>query len=100
MYKKYKSSQSNIEVRIMKNIFKDIKNNSIDCIVFAGDVTCDGNIDIYRSFIKLMQGLNIPFLFIPGNSDLRNPEYKDDIALWVRTQDKLVDADIGVVRFI
>ena len=27
-------------------------------------------------------------------------EYKDDIALWVRTQDKLVDADIGVVRFI
>ena len=27
-------------------------------------------------------------------------EYKDDIALWVRTQDKLVDKDIGVVRFI
>ena len=27
-------------------------------------------------------------------------EYKDDIALWVRAQDKLVDADIGVVRFI
>ena len=32
-------------------------------------------------------------------SDLLD-EYKDDIALWVRTQDKLVDADIGVVRFI
>ena len=27
-------------------------------------------------------------------------EYKDDIALWVRTQDKLADADIGVVRFL
>ena len=27
-------------------------------------------------------------------------EYKDDIALWVRTKDKLVDVDIGVVRFI
>ena len=27
-------------------------------------------------------------------------EYQEDIALWVRTQDKLVDADIGVVRFI
>ena len=27
-------------------------------------------------------------------------EYKDDIALWVRTQDKLVDKDIGVVRFL
>lgn len=32
-------------------------------------------------------------------SDLLD-EYKDDIALWVRTKDKLVDADIGVVRFI
>lgn len=27
-------------------------------------------------------------------------EYKDDIALWVHTQNKLVDADIGVVKFI
>lgn len=27
-------------------------------------------------------------------------EYKDDIALWVHTQNKLVDTDIGVVRFI
>ena len=32
-------------------------------------------------------------------SDLLD-EYKDDIALWVHNQDKLVDADIGVVRFI
>ena len=27
-------------------------------------------------------------------------EYKDDIALWVHTQNKLIDTDIGVVRFI
>ena len=27
-------------------------------------------------------------------------EYQEDIALWVRTQDKLIDTDIGVVRFI
>ena len=27
-------------------------------------------------------------------------EYKDDIALWVHAQNKLVDTDIGVVRFI
>ena len=32
-------------------------------------------------------------------SDLLD-EYKDDIALWVHNQNKLVDADIGVVRFI
>ena len=32
-------------------------------------------------------------------SDLLD-EYKDDIALWVNAQNKLADADIGVVRFI
>lgn len=32
-------------------------------------------------------------------SDLLD-EYKDDIALWVHNQNKLVDADIGVVRFL
>ena len=32
-------------------------------------------------------------------SDLLD-EYKDDIALWVHNQNKLADADIGVVRFI
>lgn len=32
-------------------------------------------------------------------SDLLD-EYKDDIALWVHTQNKLIDTDIGVVRFI
>ena len=32
-------------------------------------------------------------------SDLLD-EYKEDIALWVNNQNKLADADIGVVRFI
>ena len=32
-------------------------------------------------------------------SDLLD-EYKDDIALWVHAQNKLIDTDIGVVRFI
>ena len=27
-------------------------------------------------------------------------EYQEDIALWVHTQNKLIDTDIGVVRFI
>ena len=32
-------------------------------------------------------------------SDLLD-EYKEDIALWINAQNKLADADIGVVRFI
>lgn len=57
----------------------DINEKGADCIIFAGDVTCDGNKDVYDSFIQKMQSLNIPFLFIPGNSDLRDKESRKEI---------------------
>lgn len=57
----------------------EIKEQKPDCIIFAGDVTCDGNIGVYRAFIEKMNGISIPFLYIPGNSDLRNPESRDEI---------------------
>lgn len=34
---------------------------STDCIIYAGDVTCDGNIDVYNWFVQKMQQLEIPF---------------------------------------
>ena len=69
-----------LQYKVLDWAIKDINNKDIDCIVFAGDVTCDGNIDIYKAFIKLMQGLNIPFLFIPGNSDLRCKKSREEIS--------------------
>lgn len=56
-----------------------IKKTAPDCICFVGDATCDGDIDNYNLFIKKMQSLNIPFIYIPGNSDLRNPAFKEKI---------------------
>ncbi len=50
----------------------DTKEKSPDLIVYAGDITCCGNKDVYISFIEKMKCLGIPFLFIPGNSDLRD----------------------------
>lgn len=57
----------------------DIKKKEPDCVVYAGDVTCDGDIDIYCEFLDKMNGIGVPFVYIPGNSDLRNPEYAEKI---------------------
>lgn len=53
---------------------EDICKKKTDCIVFAGDVTADGNLQIYQEFIEQLKNTQIPFVYIPGNSDLRNPD--------------------------
>ena len=63
-----------LQYDVLKWAISDITLKNPDCIVFAGDVTCDGNIDVYNFFIERMKSLKIPFLFIPGNSDLRCQE--------------------------
>ena len=60
-----------LQYNVLEWAISDIYRKKPDCVVYAGDVTCDGNIDVYKWFIKRMQSTQIPFLFIPGNSDLR-----------------------------
>ena len=50
----------------------DLKEKSPDLIIYAGDITCFGNKNVYLSFIEKLNSIDIPFLFIPGNSDLRD----------------------------
>ena len=69
-----------LQYKVLDWAIDNIKTTKPDCIIFAGDVACDGNIDVYRWFLAKMQEIGIPYIYIPGNSDLRNPEYKDDIA--------------------
>ena len=52
----------------------DILKKQPDCIAYVGDVTCDGNEEVYDYFINKMSDMSIPFLYIPGNSDLRFSE--------------------------
>ena len=59
---------------------RDIKKEKPDCVLFAGDVTCFGDYRVYRDFIRKMQTLPMPFLYIPGNSDLRRSDTKKAIA--------------------
>lgn len=69
-----------LQYKVLDWAIDNIKTTKPDCIIFAGDVACDGNIDVYRWFLAKIQEIGIPYIYIPGNSDLRNPKYKDDIA--------------------
>lgn len=73
------SYQNAMQYNVLDWAISDIKIKRPNCIVFAGDVTCDGNADVYVSFIEKMKTLSIPFLYIPGNSDLRDNSCKDKI---------------------
>ena len=59
---------------------QNIKVELPDIVVFAGDVTCDGDISVYLDFIEKMENIGIPFLYIPGNSDLRDERYAEKIS--------------------
>ncbi len=58
----------------------DILKKRPECICFAGDATCDGDREAYDSFISAVKGTHIPFLYIPGNSDLRCAESAEGIS--------------------
>lgn len=60
-----------LQYDVLEWAIKNIYDQKPDCIIFAGDVTCDGNAQVYEWFIDKMQRINIPFFYIPGNSDLR-----------------------------
>ena len=52
----------------------DVLKKQPDCIAYAGDITCDGNEDVYDYFVNVMKSVEVPFFYIPGNSDLRCSE--------------------------
>lgn len=59
-----------LQYDVLEWAISDIKKKSTDCIIFAGDATCDGNIEVYNFFINKVKEAEIPFVFIPGDSDL------------------------------
>ncbi|MBR6740993.1 MAG: metallophosphoesterase family protein [Clostridia bacterium] len=69
-----------LQYDVLEWAVSDILKNRPDCVCFAGDATCDGNAEVYEGFIEKMKGIGIPFIYVPGNSDLRNAESRDRIA--------------------
>lgn len=68
-----------LQYEVLKWAYEDVIKKQPDCIAFVGDVTCDGNEEAYEYFINVMKNTGIPFLFIPGNSDLRCNITKENI---------------------
>lgn len=60
-----------VQYRALEWAINDVIKKQVDCIVYAGDVTARGDLDTYKYFINRLESLNVPFLYIPGNSDLR-----------------------------
>lgn len=66
-----------LQYRVLDWALKDMKSHSPDAVIFAGDVTCDGQYAVFHRFLETMQGLPCPFIYIPGNSDLRKEKDRD-----------------------
>ena len=62
--------KSTLQYDVLEWAIINIKKKKTDCIIFAGDATCDGNKEIYNFFIDKIKETEIPFIFIPGSSDL------------------------------
>lgn len=45
--------------------------NGIDCVIVTGDLTDHGTPEEYAHFAALMEGLELPWLAVPGNHDRR-----------------------------
>lgn len=68
-----------IQYDVLKWFVEDVKNKKPDCVIFAGDATSDGNEEVYDYFISTIKNIGLPFLYIPGNSDLRSIDTKNSI---------------------
>lgn len=68
-----------LQYDVLEWAISDIKRKNPACIIYAGDVTCDGNIQTYLEFINKIQSIGVPFIYIPGNSDLRDSESCNEI---------------------
>lgn len=59
---------------------EDIQKACAEAVIYAGDVTCDGNETVYDLFLDTLKEMGIPFFYIPGNSDLRDRASRESIA--------------------
>ena len=68
-----------LQYRVLDWAVEQIRAQKPQCVVCVGDVTCDGNMEVYTYFLERMRELEIPFLYIPGNSDLRSEQNRGQI---------------------
>ncbi len=70
---------SSVQYDALDWAIQDLTLKKADCVIVAGDITCDGNITSYNNFVKKISRLPMPVFYIPGNSDLRDSRFADEI---------------------
>lgn len=73
-----------------------IKKSQADMVVCLGDVTADGDVGAAKYFLKRMEEVDIPKLYILGNSDIRTKETVEEIKI-LQTNPQ---TEVGGVRCI
>ena len=68
-----------LQYDVLRWAIADMRRKCPDAIVFAGDLTCDGNEAVYREGLHALLSVGIPCFYIPGNSDLRCPETRETL---------------------
>lgn len=68
-----------LQYDVLNWALEDVQKKNAKCVVFAGDVTCDGNEKVYKDFLSLINNLPMKTVYIPGNSDLRDAKSSNEI---------------------
>jgi 3',5'-cyclic AMP phosphodiesterase CpdA len=61
----------------LRRAFDDAEERGVDAVVSVGDLTKDGAPEEYDQFDDVLDGLNLPFLSVPGNHDV--PKARTDV---------------------
>lgn len=60
------------DLRKLKQALKQINESNVDFVVSCGDFVQDANDSSNSDFKNVMEGLNVPCYFVPGNHDMGN----------------------------
>ena len=63
-----------IQFDVLDWMLIDLTKKTPSAFIYAGDVTAFGEKDVYLEFITKCKNTGIPFIYIPGNSDLRDKD--------------------------
>ncbi len=56
---------------VLKEINRMKNKKHIDLIIISGDITHDCKVSVYDYFLEKIESLNIPYIIIPGNHDIK-----------------------------
>lgn len=81
--------KESVQYEALEFALESIKKSQADIVVCLGDATADGDINAAKYFLERMSEINLPKLFVLGNSDLRTEATKNDVRI-LETEKELV----------